>query len=358
MEKRMLIIGIAVMILAASCGGNEAPEDAGAVAEKVTNVAVYTVTPTDFEEYITLPAVVSAYREVNLGLTNGGRVTTIHTDKGDRVSAGDVLLETDDVVLRANLQNAEATVEYNRKEFQRSEKLFREGSITEAAYDAAKFQLTQSESALDIARKRLEEATLEAPFAGTVTGRMAEVGDLLGPGSPAFRIVDTDRVKINTGIPEKYIADFKKGNRVIVHFDAIPGERFKGTIDYVSPEANTSVRTFPAEIVVKNRDGIIRPGIMGDARLLRKVHENALMVPVNAVVEAQEGRSVLVALPDSTAEKRTVEIGASSDLFFMVTKGVQSGDRVIVRGQHDLVSGERVNITGDYEARESAEDSE
>jgi len=353
MMKRRSIIIAALVLLAASCG-RKAPETEQEARVKMTNVEIFTVSPVTFEDYIALPVVVTPYRQVNLGLTNGGRVTEIRVDKGDRVRKGQVLLETDDVILEANLHNAEATLDYQKSEFARSEKLLGEGSITQAAFDGAKLMLAQAESAFRIAKKQLDEAVLTAPFDGTVTMRNVEVGDLLGPGSPAFRIIDLSRVKIQAGIPEKYISDFSTGNSVAVEFDAIPGRRFEGTIDFISPEANTEVRTFLAEIVVRNRDGIIKPGIMGDARLLRKVHENAVMVPINAVIETQEGRSLYVAGSGDTAEKRTVVIGGANDTMFMITDGVRAGDRVVTKGQHDLVDGESLNITGTY-ASESGE---
>jgi len=315
---------------------------------RITNVEIYPVEPVKFEDYINLPVVVKPNREVDLGLTTGGKVTKIHADKGDRVEKGMVLLETDDVMLRANLEIAEANLEYQKKEFARSGKLFQEGSITAAAYDGAKLQLAQARHSYEIARKQYEDSVLKAPFSGIVTRRNVEVGDILGPGTPAFRIIDMSRVKVQAGIPEKYIEDFRIGNTVAVRFDAIPGKTFKGRINYISPEADTTVRTFLAEIVVDNPDGLLRAGIMGDARILRKVHENALMIPINAVVETQEGRIVFVVRDDGTAERRSVELGGVTDLTVCVVSGLEENDRVIVKGQHDLVTGEKVNITGEY----------
>ncbi|MCD6307517.1 MAG: efflux RND transporter periplasmic adaptor subunit [Candidatus Latescibacteria bacterium] len=348
MTKRRHIIIAVLVLLAASCNGRKTPETGKEVTVKTTNVEIFTVSPSTFEEYIALPVVVMPYRQVNLGLTNGGRVTEIRADKGDSVKKGQVLLKTDDVILQANLHNAGATLGYQKNEYARSEKLLGEGSITQAAFDGAKLQLAQAESAFRIAKKQLDEAVLAAPFDGTVTMRNVEVGDLLGPGSPAFRIIDVSRVKIQAGIPERYISDFDTGNNVTVKFDAVPGRRFEGTINFISPEANTSVRTFLAEIVVRNSDRILKPGIMGDARLLRKIHENAIMVPINAVIETQEGRSLYVAGSGDKAEKRNVVIGGANDTMFMITEGVRAGDRVVTKGQHNLVDGESLNIAGAY----------
>ena len=343
----MLFMTLSVIVAAAGCG-DKASESQPEYTERITNVETFTITPTEYREYITLPVVVIPNREVNLGLTGGGKATVIHVDKGDRVGKDMVLLETDDILLKAQYENARATYEYQKNEFARSEKLYREGSITAAAHDAATLQLAQAENANTMAKKQLEDAVLKAPFSGIVTSRSVEVGDILGIGSPAFRIIDISRVKVQAGIPEKYIGDFAEGNTVSIEFDSLPGKAFEGKIGYVSPEANTSVRTFLAEIVVDNSTGLLRSGIMGNARILRKIFENALLAPINAAIETQNGSIVFVAGENDIVEERRIVIGSGNDTMIMLLSGVSPGERIIAKGQHDLVAGEKVNITGTY----------
>lgn len=319
---------------------------------KVTNVEVYTVTTSSFDDFITLPVVVSPYKEANLGLTSGGRVTKIHVDKGDRVTKDMVLLETDDVLLKAQFKQAEANLAYQKKEFARNKKLFEDGTISPADFDGSELQLVMAQSSYDMAKKQFGDSILKASIAGTVTMRNVEVGEILGPGTPAFRVIDMSKVKVQAGIPEKHIISFKLGNTVTVSLDAIPDKVFKGKINYISPEASPSVRTFLAEMEVDNSRGIIKAGIMGNARILRTVYEDAILIPINAIVEAQEGRSVFVAREDNTAEERTIVLGeGNDDLMVIVTAGVQPGDRVIVKGQQDLVTGESIVITSEYAAK-------
>ncbi len=361
--KRPIVIAGAVLAIAtAGCGKNqEADVDSNievAAGEasteqdfaKVVNVEVYPVIESSFEDYLTLPVVVTPNKEVNLGLTAGGKVTAIHVEKGDRVSEGMTLLETDDVLLEAAYDQAQANLEFQDAEFARSEKLFSGGTITAAQHDGAKLLIATARNSLTMAKKQYEDAVLKAPLSGVVTMRNVEVGDIMGPGTPAFRVIDVNKVKVHAGIPEKYIVLFRKGNTVAIRFDAIPDKVFNSKIDYISPETSTSVRTFLAEILVDNSDRLIRAGIMGDARILKQVHENAVMVPINALIESQKGRIVFVAGNDNTAEERSVEIGAANDTMIRIISGINPGDRVIVKGQQDLVDGEAINITGEYSA--------
>lgn len=351
MKPSTLIALISVAaVLAAVTGCGKAQEiESKAEETKITNVETFMVKKTAFDDYIHLPAVVKPNKEVNLGLTNGGKVIKIHVDKGDRVKQDMVLLETDDVLLNALCDMAKSNLEFQEKDFARNEKLFREGSISETVYDGSKLALSQAQSNYEQGKKMLEDAVLKAPFAGIVISKNVEVGDILSPGLPAFRIIDMNTVKVQAGIPEKYIVDFKVGNTVEITFDAIPGKTFGGKIHYIAPEANSTVRTFLAEIIVGNQNGLIRAGIMGDAHILRKEYVDALMVPMDALIDTQNGRILFVARENNTAEERPVIIGVSNEDVIMITSGLAAGEKVIVKGQHDLVNGESINVTGNYQ---------
>lgn len=337
----------AILIVAfAGCGGGDSA-DTESFVERVTNVEYFTITPSTFENTITLPVIVLPYREVNLGVTNGGRVTEIMADKGDKVAKDSVLLETDDTILRATYESAKAAWEYQQKEFKRNQRLFADGSIAEAQLDAASLAHANARAQYEMAKKNYEEATLKAPFSGIVTMRNAEIGDMLSPGAPAFRIIDMSKVKIQAGIPEKHINGFKEGNKVSINIDALPGKTFEGRINYISPEASTGVRTFLAEMVVDNSDNILHAGVMGNASILLNVTEDAIMIPLNSLIETQHGRIVFVLNDDNTVSERKVELLNASDIMIQVT-GLSAGEKIITKGQYDLIDGEQVNVTGEY----------
>lgn len=345
MLKYLGITALAVLLFATGCKDPKSAADTK--MEKIANVETYTVSPATFKEYVSLPVVVNPLKEANLGLIAGGKVTRIYSDKGDRVTRGKVLLETDNELLKAALDVASANLEYQKNEFARNSKLFQEGSITQAVFDASKLQSSQAQSAFDIAKKQFDNSILIAPFDGVITAKNVEVGDIIGPGIPAFRIIDVSRVKVQAGIPEKYITDFKVGNQVTIRFDAMPGKEFTGNISYIAPEASSSIRTFLAEMIVDNSQGLIKAGIMGNADILKKAYPNAFAIPLNAVVLTQKGRIVYVVKTDSTVEERDVEVGPVGNLLIKIDKGLTQGDRVVVKGQQQIAAGEKVKIVGE-----------
>ncbi|MFC1541852.1 efflux RND transporter periplasmic adaptor subunit [Candidatus Latescibacterota bacterium] len=347
MSCHFKFIALAILPLVIVSCANSKIEENETYDEKITNVEFYQVKQVRFEENIVLPIVIAPDKEVNLGVTNGGRVTQILTEKGNKVTDGQLLLETDDEILRAALDNAKATYEWQKKEFERFEQLYKEENISEADFDAVQHALIQSESANRIAQKNFEDASLEAPFSGIVTMRNVEVGDILSPGIPAFRIINIDKVKVQAGIPEKYIEDFETGDPVKISIDAIPDRVFEGKINYISPEASPSVRTFLAEITIANRDGALRVGTMGNARIVRNVYENALMVPINAITETQDGHKVFVLKDGDIVEERSLNVLGGNELMVQV-EGISEGEKIITKGNYDLIDGEKVNVTGEY----------
>jgi RND family efflux transporter MFP subunit len=350
-------IGIAVCAAAIVCssGCQGAKKQEQKVEAKIVNVEVVTATPSTYREFISLPVIVSPYREASVGLVSGGRVTKLYADKGQRVTEGMVLLETETEILRASLELASSNLNFQKSEYARNKQLFDQGNITPAVFDGAKLALAQAQSQFDIATKQLANSKLESPFDGIVTARNVEVGDVLGPAAPAFRIIDIDRVKVQAGIPEKYIGDFRTGNSVFIRFDSLPGREFEGKINYIAPEASSQVRSFIAEMIVDNRQGLIKAGIMGNAQILKKIHTDALMIPLDAVIQTQKGRIVYVLKPDDTAEDHPVEVGPAGDSLIMIETGLAPGDRVVVKGQHEIGSGEKVKVIAGNAAPASEE---
>jgi RND family efflux transporter MFP subunit len=333
-----------LLLFSQGCGKGNSVEDKGNGVRTI-NVETYTVLPRNFESYIHLPVVVSPLKEVNLGLTGGGKVTEIRADQGDFVREGAVLLRLDDEMLRANYDIAAANLEFQKTEYARTEQLYKEGNVSESMMDAAKLQLSQAQNTFTLAKKALDDAVLKAPFSGTITARLVEVGAILGPGTPAFRLIDARTVKVKTGIPEQYIRDFETGSNVTIKFDSLPDRAFRGTISYISPEADPQVRTFVAEINVANPEGYLKAGIMGNASVLRNYYPRAVVIPLNAVVETQTGPVVYTSLGDTTAHMNNVILGETSNSDVRIESGIQPGDRVIVRGQYDIVEGDRIRVT-------------
>jgi len=210
-----------------------------------------------------------------------GRVGRILADAGDRVSAGQPLLELETQYLTIDVQRADAELRRARaaseeasRDFERKQQLIEKESVSAAVYERSRASHEQAEAArvaaeagLALARQRLEDATLRSPIDGVVMERRADVGERLGDQSVAFVIVQTAPLKLRFRLPERYLANVSKGQRVRASVDIHRGESFEGVVSAVVKAVETSSRTFGVEADFANRDGRLYPGLFARVEL-------------------------------------------------------------------------------------------
>ena len=332
------------LLILPGCGSEQAAENAPPPSARITNVSVYPLQPDSLVQYSLLPLVAQAWRDVTLSFQEGGAVAEIFRDLDDSVTADQPLARLDGDLLEAALIEAEAGLDFQRYNHERSVQLHADGSIPERELRAAWYELKRAESHLATLRERLANGVLRAPFAGIVASRQIERGQLVQPGVPAFRLVQTERLKLAAWVPENQIVDFAAGSRVEIHFDAYPAQTFPGAVGRIGPVADENRRVFPLEIHFDNVAGQIRPGTIGRARAVRRVHRDVIVVPRASVQERENGPAVFVVEGDQ-ARLREVVVGPSQGDWLIVESGLTAGERVVVKGGRDLIDGDQVRQT-------------
>jgi membrane fusion protein (multidrug efflux system) len=210
-----------------------------------------------------------------------GRVGKVLVDAGDRVRAGQPVLELEDDYLRLDLQRADAELRRAQaaadeatRDFERKKDLVAKESVspavfdrTKAANDQALAALAGAEAAQALARQRLEDAVLRSPIDGVVAERRTDVGERLGDNSVAFVIIQMAPLKLRFKLPERYLTAVAKGQTVRATADPFPGEAFEGRVSSVVQAVDPASRTFVVEAEFPNRDGRLRPGLFARVEL-------------------------------------------------------------------------------------------
>lgn len=334
------------------CGGAQA-EDAGGENgyQRVINVEVYQVQPTDFTEVIRLTGTVQANQDVRIAAEENGIVREILVEKGSRVSAGEPLFRLDDELLRAQVDQARALSAMAGETWERRKRLFEEDRVgSELVYLEAKYAAEQASANLRLLEERLARTVIKAPITGVMDSREVEVGSMVAAGTPVARIVDVNPVKVTAGVPERYAADVAAGARASVTFDVLPGQEFSGRISYAGAAVNARNRTFPVEVVLPNPGGIIKPEMVANVAVSRRAFEGAIVVPQEALVRVEDGYIVFLVAsgPEGdSVESRTVEVGPAQMNQVVILSGLEGGDRIVVVGQQSVASGDRVNVVAE-----------
>jgi multidrug efflux system membrane fusion protein len=296
----------------------------------------------------------------SLGTSSSGRVL----QEGDAVHKGDVLarIRTDDYTAKidqARSQQAEADAAYAqaRQAWERAQALFEKKSLTRPDYEAAKaaFETVQAKQAgaralVAEAQNALADSVLRSPLDGVVVKRLVEAGSLVGPGTPGYVIVDSSSVKLLFGVPDTMLRRLTRGTEVSIATESYPNARFPGVVSSVAPAADPGSLVFDIEVTVANRDGRLKPGMVGTLDVAAEPGTPAITVPLAGIVRSKthpDGYAVYVVEDRDGGPHvrlRDVSLGAMTGNGITVLAGLRPGDRVVVTGATIVNDGEAVEI--------------
>lgn len=296
-----------------------------AVVETVPQDAVYS-------------ANVQAYAVNNIAPQSGNRIQKINVEVGDFVSAGQVLAEMESFQMeQAGLQLKNAEVELGRLR-----QLYEEGGVSQSDFESVELSYNVARTSYD----NLERNTiLRTPISGVVTARNYDRGDMYTMTQPLFTVQQITPVKILVGVSESDYTKVKKGDKVTLTADALPGKEFTGSVVRLYPTMDPTTHTFNVEVQVRNEKRELRPGMYARVTVSFGENEN-VVVPDVAVVKMQGSgvRSVFVLEDDSTVSLRNVGLGRHFDGKYEIVSGLEAGEKVVVNGQAVLKAGVKVEV--------------
>jgi RND family efflux transporter MFP subunit len=272
-----------------------------------------------------------------------GRVLQIHATPGQRVVAGEVVVEIEAGELQAALAAAQANAAQSGRVLERARNLLATGAATQAEYDQADADHRVAQASLREAETAAAGAAVTAPFAGTVTRRYLEPGDLAVPGRPIFAIEDPDHLRLEVDLAESLAGRVEPGATFPVAV-AAAGLSTDATVAEVAPAADARSRTFLVKLDLPD-DPALRAGQFGRASVPRG-ERTALVVPSGSIVRRGALDYVYVVDPaTSTATLRIVRAGAATGGGVEVLAGVEEGEVVVADPPGHLRDGQPVEQT-------------
>jgi RND family efflux transporter MFP subunit len=230
----------------------------------------------------TSTGVVVPDRSVTLAAKVVGRVTAVNAEEGDRIDAGDVLVDIGDAELRANLAAAQARLRMEELNWAHQEKLAdrvrslrEQGTVSAENLDDANFKAEAGEQMVasakaEVARARamLDETKIRAPFSGVIIRKVVEAGDVTAPGEPLLILEDHGTLKFRTSVKEQDVARIDNGQTVRVTIDALDDLALEATVTTIIPSGNLSTHEFVVEATLPQQDKLY-PGMFGKADFSR-----------------------------------------------------------------------------------------
>ncbi len=311
--------------------------------ESTVNVETTTLKPTKFAEYVEAPGVVKADVAAKISAEEAGVVKRILRDKGAAVRRGETIIELDAEIMLESYRGAEAAYNAARERFERQKNLIAEKAIAEQQFLDTKFAYQQAKAAFEGLRARLGKTKITSPIDGRIDARYVELGEFISPGTPVVNIIKTDVVKIEAGIPERYITDVRLNSEVEVTVDILGEQVFTGNITFIGSTIHPTNRTFPVEIKLDNRDGALKPNMFTKLRIKRKEYPEGFVIPRDALIETETGKAIFLARDDRALRQEITVIAIDGNLA-LVEGAFNFGDKIIIRGHRELVSGEAISI--------------
>lgn len=307
------------------------------------NVIALNIQTTTIEDSLNLPGVISPWEDLLVNTEVSGQIIEVPVKEGDLVVKGQVLARIDKRDYENRLAQTEAAYNLAKLEYDRFLKLSKMKATSEAELDSSLARLKEKKADLASDKLNLERTLIIAPMSGYINRLDAKVGFLVNRPDPIAQILDTNKVKVEIGIPESDIEAIQKLEEARITVEALGGETFIGKKIFLSRQPDASSRVYNLKLAVNNPQGQLRPGMFCRVELVKHRYEEAVSIPLYAVISRRKEQFVYIA-NNSKAHYRKVELGILDGWQVQITDGLQVGDQVIIVGHRSLEDGQLISI--------------
>ncbi len=299
---------------------------------------------------LSLVGTINANNDVNVISETQGVVREVFVKVGDQVKSDVILVRVDDEIPRSNLATAEINHEKAKRDFERSEALYQENSISISQFEAARLGLKAAENQRDIARRQMENTKIKSPISGTVNARLVNVGTMVAPGTTVANVVDITTLRVRVNVSEREAFQLKPGDKVDVSTDVYPGVAFQGAIDNIGSKADEA-HTYAVEILLRNSaEHPLKAGMFARVSLVSIQPRATLAIPRDALIGSSKNAEVFV-VRAGVADRRSIVVGRQTATALEVLQGLEEGDSVVTSGHSNLVDRSRVVVLATEERR-------
>ena len=309
---------------------------------------VTTISPKnqDFNHYIEIQGVVKADKSVELHPEMGGTINRIYVKEGQRVSKGQTLAQLDASVINNNIAQAQTQLDLAITSFERQSRLWEQKIGSEMQYLQAKAQKEGLESNLKSLKSQARKMKVIAPFSGTIDEVFAKVGQLSSPQMPFLRIINLNKVYVESEITETYLKNVKKGTEVIVEFPSID-KKMNSKISQVGNFINPNNRSFKTRVELNNYQNEIKANQLADIKI-NDFKAQGIVIPSYLIQEDRNGNSFVYIINNeseaSQVIKRILTVEKEYNNQSFISDGITENDQIIDKGSRLVKNNDEVII--------------
>jgi membrane fusion protein (multidrug efflux system) len=356
--------------------------DAADAKPPLKTVRVSVVGRADIEHVLSYPADLKPSSEVRIFSRVYDRILSFPWDDGDEIRRGKRIAVIRTTGLSHGLEQVAAQadaldvqIDNQKSELRRVEQLLAKGVVAQAEFDRLQTSTRAAEAqrrALTASQGQLaasaSDGVITAPIDGVIADKMLQSGDIAAPTVPLCRIVNVENLKVELRLVEADVPKVKLGQEALLYLDAYPKRTFRGEVSRILPYLDQQTRTNTVEITVPNPkdsetgEHALKPGMYGRAELVVERRAQVVVVPEPALVldnqvlakqaPGESLRKAFVVDSGGKVHKRIVKVGARKGSLCQILEGISTGERIVVRGQHELKDGERVEVVAEAKGQQ------
>lgn len=315
------------------------PEEKTEVAaEKAVAIRTMVLEARTLPDLLVLPGRLDPFADVIISAEKPGKVVDAGFDDGDSIEKGDAFVSIDDRLWQTAFQRAEIELREAVKEKARWDALKSSGAVSVSDFDSIQARLDLAKVALDQAGVHVSQCRFSSPVRGIVEDCYVDVGEYVSEGQAVGRVVDASRLKLLADIPEKDVMALKLGDNVPFTVASLPGSSFTGEVSFVASTGSRDSNSYRTEMIVRDDPSHLKPGMIAELSITRRIREDAIVVPLVSVVP-KKGEHIVFVVGGERAEARRVSIEAIVGREAVLSKGLSQGDNVVIEGQRTLHDG-------------------
>jgi len=282
-------------------------------------------------------------------------VTELLVEEGDAVRKNQLLVRLQDEEQRSRLAKVKSQLARSEREYERQKRLFEQELISQQMFSDAQFDFEQQQISVEDAERELSYTEVRAPIGGTVTERLVKVGDQVQIGQHLFDIVDFESMVARIFVPEKHLIQLRPGLQARISTVAAGDHAYVAEVDRISPVVDPNSGTVKVTIAVGAQAGL-RPGLYVDVDLVTATHDDAVLVPKQAVIYDADQMFVYRLGDERRVERVFLEPRLANKSHIEPDAGLAAGDRVVIAGQAGLKDKALVSLPGDEEETEDVDE--
>jgi membrane fusion protein (multidrug efflux system) len=320
------------LLILEACGNKDSKKPPAATANRQTpgRVDGFIVKTKSVSENVEVPGTLVANEATEIHPEVSGRIIQLNVAEGRMVSKGALLARLYDGDLQAQLNKLRVQLQIAETNEQRSEQLLKIQGISKSDYDASLLNVNNIKADMEITRANLSKTVIRAPFTGRVGLRNISPGAYVTPASVLATIQQTNILKLDFSVPEKYSSNLKVGQMVDFSTEATQ-KRYRAKITAMESSVTLDTRSLMIRSVIENKDNDLVPGSFAKVMLRFDPDPNAIVIPTQAVIPQARGKKVIL-YKGGTAVFTDVTTGVRDSATVQITAGLKPGDTVLVTG--------------------------